>query len=227
MERLRVCTCLKEEERENERWHQLDGGQGTHREVVVSNVTDRITVKWVCITKFPFCRLQPQAAILQRKEGTFDAATNSPQIRPNQPLRRFNPKAFSQATTVATVATFQPIFNKFEGSKILDAEKGLGKLGEKRRSTAGVSDSAHKFCTIRYIERKSHFYLILFILLHHNFAGAWLWRWWCWLLCFWAEPWLLFPQLLVFLLKRGHLAFKRIAADFPGRRRKRESYWHS
>ena len=50
------------------------------------------------------CLLQPQAAILQRKEGTFDAATNSAKIRPNQPLRRFNPKAFSKATTLVVVA---------------------------------------------------------------------------------------------------------------------------
>ena len=157
MERLRVCTCLKEEERENERWHQLDGGQGTHREVVVSNVTDRITVKWVCITKFPFCRLQPQAAILQRKEGTFDAATNSAQIRPNQPLRRFNPKAFSKATTLVVVAVmlllpsylFSTSSNRRQLLSGARCKKGLWKLGEKRSTSVA---SAHKFCTIRYRE---------------------------------------------------------------------------
>ena len=54
---------------------------------------------------------RPQAAILQRKEGTFDAATNSAKIRPNQPLRRFEPKSFfvgnhiGSTITVATTAS--------------------------------------------------------------------------------------------------------------------------
>ena len=114
MERLRVCTCLKEE---NERWHQLDAGQHYCSSVKCHrSYHSQMSLHHLSPLFFsPAAR--PQAAILQRKEGTFDAATNSPQIRPNQPLRRFNPKAFSQATTVATVATFQPIFNKFEGSK--------------------------------------------------------------------------------------------------------------
>ena len=103
------------------------------------------------------CLLQPQAAILQRKEGTFDAATNSAKIRPNQPLRRFNPKAFSKATTLVVVAVmlllpsylFSTSSNRRQLLSGARCKKGLWKLGEKRSTSVA---SAHKFCTIRYRE---------------------------------------------------------------------------
>ena len=158
MERLRVCTCLKEEERENERWHQLDCGQGTHTRCRSSSVKcHRSYHSQMSLhhQSWMLCLLQPQAAILQRKEGTFDAATNSAKIRPNQPLRRFNPKAFSKATTLVVVAVMlllpSYLFSTSSNRRQLlsRCKKGLWKLGEKRSTSVA---SAHKFCTIRYRE---------------------------------------------------------------------------
>ena len=108
MERLRVCTCLKEE---NERWHQLDSGQHYCSSVKCHrSYHSQMSLHHLSPLFFsPAAR--PQAAILQRKEGTFDAATNSAKIRPNQPLRRFEPKSFfvgnhiGSTITVATTAS--------------------------------------------------------------------------------------------------------------------------